>query len=448
MAMAADKKPSQSQVCVSGHGTMRKTFHFAAVAGTVIVYLAVILAAGAAEAQVSTNLRESPRDSQTETRKLVEVERSTINVRVWMNKSCGSPFYPNEKAVIFFTTDVDGYVTLYDIDTQGNVLVIFPNRHTPDNFVRSGQTLQIPAVEAGYDLIVEEPEGIEYIEALASTNPYYRWDHRQGQPRWLRDMNLERRATDNLEVGTMDQSTITAYKESDEYQNLPQGLGALGLQSLQNNFQTSRSLREQIHSKLIVTPREPEQQQTQTGSGQTQTVSDEPMQDYSTATCYFYVVTGQPAASAQPSSYQQDEYLRRQEQDFRQIPGLGTQRLEDRLLVQMPGNVLFASGSYMLHYEAQQALSRVAEILLNYPQTDVMVLGHTDSVGAEDYNRLLSESRARTVAEYLVSRGVQQYRISWIGYGETMPIASNDNEQGRQRNRRVELDIRVNPRYQ
>ncbi len=433
-----------------------------ALAGLIFCLMLLVISLPA-ESQISSNLRESPQDDQTSTRKLVEVDRSTINIKIWMNKSCGSPYYTGEKALIYFTTDVDGYITLYDIDTQGNVLVIFPNRQTPDNFVQAGQTLQIPAVEASYDLIVEGPEGIEYIEAVASTNAYYRWDHRQGQPQWLKDWNIERRSNDNLEVNTMDQEVMTAYKESDEYQNLPQGLSALGLRSLEKNFQISRGLREQVQSKLVVTGRETEQPQptpkpqtqresgsssSSSGNGQAQTVgTDMPTKNYSTTSCYFYVVTNQPAASAQPSSYQQNDYLGQQAQDFGQIQGLGIERQQDRLLVEMPGGILFDSGSYMLKYNAQQSLNQVADILLTYPQTDIVVLGHTDSKGSDDYNRLLSESRARTVSDYLISRGVQQYRISWIGYGEVMPIATNDTEQGRQRNRRVELDIRVNPRY-
>jgi outer membrane protein OmpA-like peptidoglycan-associated protein len=427
------------------------------------VALAVLLLSGAIEAQLPSTLRESTRDDQTSTRKLVEVERSAITVKVWMDKPCGSPYDVGEKALIYFSADADGYVTLYDIDPQGNVLIIFPNRHTPDNFVRAGQTFQLPAVDATYDLIVEGPEGVEYIEAVASTNPYYRWDHRQGQPRWLQEWNIERKSTDGLEVRAMDQETLAAYRQSDEYQNLPQGLGALGLQSLEKNFQISRGLREQVQSKLVVTERESGQPQQPTprpqssssgsssgGSGQAQPISTETaVKNYSTASCYFYVVAQRPAgATAQPSAYLPGEYLRQQAQDFQRVQGLAVENYQDRLLLEMPGGILFDSGSYMLKAQAQRALNQVADILLTYPQTDIVVSGHTDSIGRDDYNRLLSESRARTVSDYLISRGVQQYRISWLGYGKTLPIASNDTELGRQRNRRVELEIRVNPRYQ
>ena len=113
----------------------------------------------------------------------------------------------------------------------------------------------------------------------------------------------------------------------------------------------------------------------------------------------------------------------------------------------MPSTILFDTDSYALRYEASRDLDRVVEILLNYQETVITVAGHTDSVGNEGYNQRLSEYRAQSVANYLVSRGVPQQRIRAVGYGESMPIASNSNESGRQRNRRVELDISVNPQY-
>lgn len=414
-----------------------------------IVFLAVctvIITApffGAAQQLPKSNLRETSRETpKEETRALVPVSRTTINVDLWLNKACGSPFYTREKALIYFKTDVDGYVTLYDIDTQGNVLVIFPNRHTPDNAIKAGQRFQIPAQEADYDLIVEGPEGIEYIEAVASTDPYYHWNYHQGEPRWLKELNLKGRKGQEYEVRDMDQSTAAAYKESTEYQNLPKEFGATGLKSLTRNFQLSQNLREEVRSSLVVRPRE-----QGSGQGTVELVSEQQVQDYSTASCYFYVVVGSPGASAQPISSPGEDYLRQQERDFQRIPGFEVQRDEHRLIVAMPNRVLFDSGSYSLRYEARQDLNQVTQILLRYPNTDVVVIGHTDSKGSEDYNQRLSEFRARAVADYLIDQGVKPYRISWTGFGETMPIATNDTESGRQRNRRVELDIRFNEQY-
>lgn len=391
-----------------------------------------------------SSLRESPRD---EDRDLVPVSKSTINVELWLNKKCGSPYYSGEKALIYFRTDVDGYVTLYDIDTRGNVLVIFPNRHTPDNYIRAGQSYQIPAQKANYDLIVEGPEGIEYIDAVASTDPYYHWNYHQGEPQWLEDWGLKGRKKQEIEVRGRQRETATSYKKSTEYKKVPKEFGATGLQSLARNFEISKLLREQVQSKLVVTPR----QTGQTGEKPQQT-SGQDVADYNTASCYFYVVEGYPrktsSTETSPSPrLSQREYLRQQERDFRQIPEFQVQLKEDRLIVEIPNRVLFDFDSYSLRYESREDLNQVARILSRYPDTNILVMGHTDSVGNKSYNQQLSESRAKTVADYLMNRNVESYRINWIGYGESAPVASNNTEAGRQRNRRVELDIKVSEDY-
>lgn len=407
-----------------------------------VVTLLVVLAftAPTAFAQASSSFRETPKE---ESRKLIEVpkEPALINIDLWLNKACGSPYYTGEKALIYFKTDVDGYITLYDIDTQGKVLVIFPNRHTPDNFVRAGQTLQIPAREASYDLIVEGPAGIEYVEGVASTDPYYHWNYHQGEPRWLEDWGLKGRKKQQIEAGNYDNQPVAALEKSSEYEEQPEGLGALGLKSLEKNYQISRSLREEVRSNLVVRPRE----EPATGGGKVEPVSQ--VENYSMASCYLYVVEGAPPQVQPTSTSTRTEYLRQQAQDFRQVPGLEVQTKEDRLIVEMPGRILFDTGSAALRYEAQQDLYTVADILLRYPDTNIVVMGHTDSRGEYNYNQRLSEQRARSVGDFLVYRGVQPFRISWIGYGESMPVASNETESGRQRNRRVELDIQVNDQF-
>jgi outer membrane protein OmpA-like peptidoglycan-associated protein len=78
---------------------------------------------------------------------------------------------------------------------------------------------------------------------------------------------------------------------------------------------------------------------------------------------------------------------------------------------------------------------------MQYPNSLIDVYGHTDSTGSDTYNQALSERRARAVADYLISRGVGYARIRSQGFGEPQPIASNDSEQGRSANRRVEIKI-------
>jgi len=90
---------------------------------------------------------------------------------------------------------------------------------------------------------------------------------------------------------------------------------------------------------------------------------------------------------------------------------------------------------------AQPEIQRVADVLRQYPETNIQIAGHTDSQGSEVYNQQLSERRAQAVRDALVGMGVDPGRITVIGYGESRPIASNDTASGRQHNRRVEVRI-------
>lgn len=111
------------------------------------------------------------------------------------------------------------------------------------------------------------------------------------------------------------------------------------------------------------------------------------------------------------------------------------------ILVNLPDGVTFDVGSATLKPEFRATLDKVAESLIQYPNSLVDVYGHTDSTGSDAFNQTLSESRARTVLNYLVSRGVPAARVRSQGFGETMPVASNDTAEGRQKNRRVEIKI-------
>jgi outer membrane protein OmpA-like peptidoglycan-associated protein len=88
---------------------------------------------------------------------------------------------------------------------------------------------------------------------------------------------------------------------------------------------------------------------------------------------------------------------------------------------------------------AQEKLAKVAGILLAYPGLNIAVGGYTDSVGSDDTNQRLSENRAGSVRDYLVQQGVATNSVTSRGFGNTLPVASNDSSAGRQQNRRVEL---------
>ncbi len=110
------------------------------------------------------------------------------------------------------------------------------------------------------------------------------------------------------------------------------------------------------------------------------------------------------------------------------------------LIISM-SDVLFDTGQYSLKPGAREKLAKVAGILIAYPSLNIEVGGYTDNVGGDDMNQKLSENRAGSVRDYLVQQGVQTNSVSAKGFGNSLPVASNDNSAGRQENRRVELVV-------
>jgi outer membrane protein OmpA-like peptidoglycan-associated protein len=110
------------------------------------------------------------------------------------------------------------------------------------------------------------------------------------------------------------------------------------------------------------------------------------------------------------------------------------------LIVSM-SDVLFDTGKYTLKPGAREKLAKVAGILLAYPGLNIAVGGYTDNVGGDEMNQTLSDNRAGSVRDYLVNQGVATDSVNAKGFGNTMPVASNDNPAGRQQNRRVELVV-------
>lgn len=121
--------------------------------------------------------------------------------------------------------------------------------------------------------------------------------------------------------------------------------------------------------------------------------------------------------------------------------GVSVTRDGDNIILNMPGNVTFDVDRSEIRSDFNDVLDSVALVLEEYEKTLIEVSGHTDSTGSADYNYALSERRANAVANYLRGQGIQQQRFLIIGHGESLPIASNDTEQGRRQNRRVELTL-------
>lgn len=137
-------------------------------------------------------------------------------------------------------------------------------------------------------------------------------------------------------------------------------------------------------------------------------------------------------------------YMDKQAEELAKIEGAKTERVGDEIKVTWDNAILFDFDSAMLKSESQDNIQKMGDVFVKYPDTDIIIAGHTDSKGSEDYNQKLSDRRAASVREYLVDIGVAPSRLQSIGYGELRPAATNGDEAGRSVNRRVEIEIKAN----
>lgn len=135
-------------------------------------------------------------------------------------------------------------------------------------------------------------------------------------------------------------------------------------------------------------------------------------------------------------------YMDKQEDKLRaQLQGTGVSvtRSGDNIILNMPGNITFATGSSDINANFYRVLDSVALVVNEYEKTYIDITGYTDNVGGVEFNQQLSEARASSVASYLESQKVLPQRIVTRGMGMAAPIASNDTPEGRALNRRVEI---------
>lgn len=127
------------------------------------------------------------------------------------------------------------------------------------------------------------------------------------------------------------------------------------------------------------------------------------------------------------------------------LPGAEVERVGEGIKVTLPENIVnFAFDSAALTSAGKANLDKLSEVLKNNPDTNINIYGHTDSKGSDAYNQGLSERRAASVKDYLVSKGIASSRMFAMGVGEKEPVATNDTEAGRAQNRRVEFAITAN----
>lgn len=114
------------------------------------------------------------------------------------------------------------------------------------------------------------------------------------------------------------------------------------------------------------------------------------------------------------------------------------------ILVTFDSDVLFPLNSSYLTEQAKKEIDKLVNLLDEYPSASLIVDGHTDATGTEDYNQWLSQKRAESVMNYAIEKGLNKNSITTNGYGQTKPVAPNNTKEGREKNRRVEVTIVTN----
>lgn len=138
-------------------------------------------------------------------------------------------------------------------------------------------------------------------------------------------------------------------------------------------------------------------------------------------------------------------YMDKQAEEMKQdIAGAKIERVGEGIKITFDSGLLFDVNKASLKQASMENLQNLARILNKYEDTEIVLEGHTDATGSEEYNLQLSRSRANSVANYLQQLGVKETRFTVMGYGESQPIASNETVEGRQMNRRVEVAIFAN----
>jgi outer membrane protein OmpA-like peptidoglycan-associated protein len=138
-------------------------------------------------------------------------------------------------------------------------------------------------------------------------------------------------------------------------------------------------------------------------------------------------------------------HMDKQAEELKQdLKGATVERVGEGILITFDSGLLFDVDKADIQTTTKENLDQLAQTLKKYDDTNILVEGHTDATGEDAYNKKLSDKRAESVEDYLVTNGVANGRITTKGYGETQPVADNNTDSGRRQNRRVEVAIYAN----
>jgi outer membrane protein OmpA-like peptidoglycan-associated protein len=352
----------------------------------------------------------------------------------------------NHRSKLDVTTDLQAFALIvtaepyYAVRQPSNVIVL-------ENVVRADTKGTAEAVNAKYELMERGgyiPTGYKFDPVILNANLPLEFFEARNALRIAQSEGAKEYASDSYQHAVQLMNTADGYateKHSPKKQLIATSREAvqtaedaraiavrkIGEESLANERQASADAQASSHAQADDAKRQKEQAESDAAKAQ--------------------VASAAAVAAAQADANKSRLAAAQAENDkaamrmrlSEQLNAILQTRDSARGLIVSMSDVLFDTGKYSLKPGAREKLAKVAGILLAYPGLNIEVGGYTDNVGGDEMNQKLSENRAGSVRDYLVQQGVATNSVSAKGFGNTLPVASNDNFAGRQQNRRVEL---------
>jgi outer membrane protein OmpA-like peptidoglycan-associated protein len=357
----------------------------------------------------------------------------------------------NNRSKLTATTDLQAFALIvtaepyYAVRQPSNVVVL-------ENAVRSDTKATTEAVNAKYELMERGgyiPTGFKFDAVVLSASLPLEFYEARNALRIAQSEGAERYAAESYQHAVQLMNNADAEASSKHIDRKP--LIAVSREAVQtaedareiavkkidaerqaNELQSSSDAQARAQAQAAAATRLKEQAQSEAAKAQSETAAAQTDAEQAR-------IAAQKAQEGEHRANSDKAAMRAQLSE--QLNRILATRDSARGLIVSMSDVLFDTGQYTLKPGAREKLAKVAGILLAYPGLNIEVDGYTDNVGGDDMNQKLSENRAGAVRDYLVEQGVTTNSVSAKGFGNTLPVASNDNAAGRQANRRVELVV-------
>ena len=361
----------------------------------------------------------------------------------------------NDRSKLTATTDLQAFALIvtaepyYAVRQPSNVVVL-------ENVVRADTKGTSEAVDAKYELMERGgyiPTGYKFDPVVLNANLPLEFYEARNALRIAQSEGAETYAADSYQHAVQLMNSADAYATSKHIDKKPL------ISASRQAVQTAEDAREIAVKKIDEVRRADERQASSDAQTASQAQADEAtrLKEKAQADMAANQTASTTAIAAAQADAEQSRLVALQAQQGQQQADSDKAAMRAQLILQLNtilatrdsarglivsmSDVLFDTGKYSLKPGAREKLAKVAGILIAYPTLNIAVGGYTDNVGGDGMNQILSENRAGAVRDYLVQQGVGTNSVSAKGYGNTLPVASNDNSAGRQENRRVELVV-------